>query len=455
MASSPVVRTSDFDAVIFDLDGVVTDTAKTHVRASKKTLEDYLKNHAEGGVEVSHTTLRLIRMLKSHGVKTAIVSLSKDCSAVLQAVGIAELFDVKVDGKDADEMVLEGKPSPDIFLEAARRLGVPLERAVVVKAALAGVNSGKRGAFGFVIGVDRAGHADSLQNHEADVVVQDLGIIEVQAPSSSVSRTDALPSALNCAEEIFQQAGGKRLVVFLDYDGTLTPIVDRPEQATLSPETKAILDCLSRHCLVAVISGRDLTDVRERVGIDTVLYAGSHGFDIAGPEGRHLENQQGADFLPLLDHAEDMLRNLLKGVPGAQVERKKFGVATHYRNVAADDVDRVKAAVEKVHEDHGELRKSHGKKVVELQPGIDWDKGKAVLWLLDVLKLDGGRAFPLYIGDDVTDEDAFRALENLGVGIVVETCSRDTRARYRLANAKEVQEFLEGLISHLRSKEGR
>ena len=429
MDAFPILRTTDFDAVIFDLDAVVTGAAKR---------------------QVLHTTVRLIRTMKSHGVKTAVVSSSRNCSAVLQPAGIADLFDVKVDGTDADEMVLEGKPSPDIFLEAARRLGVQPERAVVVADDLAGVKAGKRGAFGWVIGVDRAGQAaGSLRDQGADVVVRELGTVEVQGSSPARNRTDVLPSALDCVAKIVRQAEGKRVVVFLDYDGTLTPIVDRPEQATLGPGMKATLDSLSKHCLVAVVSGRDLADVRGRVGIDTVLYAGSHGFDIAGPEGRHLEDQQGADFLPALDNAEGMLRDLLKEVPGAQVERKKFGVAAHYRNVAADDIERVQAAVESVHEDHPELRKSRGKKVVELQPGIDWDKGRAALWLLNALKLDRGRAFPLYIGDDVTDEDAFCALKGLGVGIVVEKGSRDTRAGYRLANPEEVRAFLEGLISHL------
>lgn len=515
------ISARDFDAVIFDLDGVVTDTARTHACAWKKTFDAYLEGRSGGeasfqpfdvstdypryvdgkprldgvrdflesrgielppgspddppgretvcglgnrknrlfrqalreeGVEVYETSVQLIRALRSEGVKTAVVSSSRNAAAVLEAADIAGLFDAKVDGVDAEQMGLEGKPSPDLFLEAAHRIGVAPERAVVVEDAVAGVSAGRKGGFGLVVGVDRAGQAGSLREQGADFVVEDLGSLRLRAAAPRVSRTDALPSALEEAGEIARQAEGKEVAVFLDYDGTLTPIVDRPEQAVLDPAMKSVLQALSKQCVVAVVSGRDLGDVRERVGIEELFYAGSHGFDIAGPKGLDLENQEGADFLPLLDRAEEMLRDLLEGVPGAHVERKKYSVATHFRNVADENVDRVKEAVERARGEHPELRRSLGKKVIELQPGIDWDKGRAVLWLLDVLKLDRHRAFPLYMGDDVTDEDAFRVLEDRGAGIVVEKESRDTRARYVLQDPEEVRAFLEDWTGRLRGR---
>ncbi len=252
--------------------------------------------------------------------------------------------------------------------------------------------------------------------------------------------------ALERFEEIAGRIEGKQAAIFLDYDGTLTPIVDRPEQAHLSEEVKEILQTAARRCVVAIISGRDLDDVRDRVEIAGVYYAGSHGFQIEGPRGLRLQRPKGR-ILTVLDEAEGELRRALSGVAGAQVERKRFSIAAHYRNVADRDVARLTEAVERVGAAHPELREAGGKKVLELQPAIDWHKGKAVLWLLEVLGLDGPDVLPVYIGDDRTDEDAFRALGADAVTIRVGVGTVGTHARYMLADTDEVKRFLEKLAS--------
>ena len=173
------------------------------------------------------------------------------------------------------------------------------------------------------------------------------------------------------------------------------------------------LRSLAARVPVAILSGRDLDDVRGRVLVDGIVYAGSHGFDIAGAGG--LRRELGAAYLPVLDTAETELREALDEIPGAQLERKHFSVAAHYRNVNENDAFRVALAVDAVAARHRELRRMDGKKVYELLPDIDWDKGKAVLWLLETLGLEGRNVLPIYIGDDRTDEDAFRALEKRGV----------------------------------------
>jgi trehalose-phosphatase len=297
--------------------------------------------------------------------------------------------------------------------------------------------------------VDRADDGGELKRHGGSKVVRDLSEISLGNKASSSENTIRnLPSALEELDKIARRIEGKQVVVFLDYDGTLTPIVQRPEMAVLSDEMRAAVARLASHCTVAVISGRDLPDVRDHVGIDTIFYAGSHGFDIAGPKGTHLENQLGMDFLPVLDQAEEALKERLSGIAGARIERKKFSIAVHYREVEKDAVPAVEEVIAKVLEQHQELRKSHGKKVYELQPRIDWNKGKALLWLLEKLELDNPETFPLYIGDDITDEDAFRALEDRGLGIVVAEGSEPTRrthGRYALKNPQIVQDFLEAL----------
>jgi beta-phosphoglucomutase family hydrolase len=232
-----------FDAVLFDLDGVLTQTATLHSAAWKKMFDEYLrklseetgtpfrefddedyKNYIDGklrqdgvrsflasrgiqlpegspkdapsaetvnglgnrknilvvklianrGVDVFEHSIKWARHLRETGIRTAVVSSSKNCLAALQSAGIEDLFDVRVDGLVAEKLGLPGKPAPDTFLEAARGLGVAPERAVVVEDAIAGVQSGRAGGFGLVIGVDRKGDADSLKAAGADIVVSDL-----------------------------------------------------------------------------------------------------------------------------------------------------------------------------------------------------------------------------------------------------------------------------------------
>jgi len=251
------------------------------------------------------------------------------------------------------------------------------------------------------------------------------------------------------ALEHIQEIGGRgdRLAVFLDYDGTLTPIVSHPEDASLSESMRQTLQSLAARLPVAILSGRDLEDIRGRVLVDGIVYAGSHGFDIAGAGG--LRRQLGDVYLPVLDAAEDELREALEDIAGAQLERKHFSVAAHYRNVNENDAGGVALAVEAVAAKHRELRRMDGKKVYELLPDINWNKGKAVLWLLETLEVERGKALPIYIGDDRTDEDAFRALEKRGVGILVSEHPQATAANYCLNNPEEVERFLEELIARL------
>lgn len=254
-----------------------------------------------------------------------------------------------------------------------------------------------------------------------------------------------IPSALEHIQEIERR--GHRLAVFLDYDGTLTPIVSHPEDASLSDSMRQTLRSLAARLPVAILSGRDLHDVRARVLVDGIVYAGSHGFDIAG--AGELRRAIGDAYLPVLEAAENELREALDDIAGAQLERKHFSVAAHYRNVKETEAARVARAVDTVAVKHSELRTIHGKKVYELLPDIDWNKGKAVLWLLKTVELERGKVLPIYIGDDLTDEDAFRVLENRGVGILVSENPQATAANYHLNNPEEVERFLEELIARL------
>ena len=388
--------------------------------------------------------VRLVREILSAGMKTAVVSSSKNCKKVLEVTGISELFQERVDGTDAEALDLEGKPSPDIFLVACKRLGINPGRAVVVEDAISGVKAGRRGHFGLVIGVDRTGHAEDLREAGATAVVKSLGIVRVEGPAAGNMNTP--PSALADTREIASRVKGKKVAVFLDYDGTLTPIVDDPEKAYLPDSMREVLKKVAGSFPLAIVSGRDLPDVRKLVGMEGIYYAGSHGFDIAGPGGMRMQHQKGTDHLPSLDQAEKELKEKAGSIAGARIERKRFSIAIHYRQVKEEKTASVKEMVEEVAGRHSDLRQSGGKKIFELQPKIDWHKGKALLWLLKELELDGPDVVPLYLGDDVTDEDAFKTLRQRGIGIVVMDEPRPTEAHYRLKDPDEVEEFLTRLV---------
>ncbi|MEO8718741.1 MAG: trehalose-phosphatase [Burkholderiales bacterium] len=243
-------------------------------------------------------------------------------------------------------------------------------------------------------------------------------------------------------ESIRAAAGGRRLAIFLDYDGTLTPIVERPEDAVLDAAMRSVLRRLARQHTVAIVSGRDLADVRARVGLEGLVYAGGHGMDIDGPGVSRVHEAARAAAPRLEAAASDVARDTA-GLTGVQLERKRYALAVHYRRAREADAPAVEKAVDDAAARHPGLRKTLGKKVFELRPDVEWDKGRAVLWLIETLRLED--ALPVYVGDDLTDEDAFRALAGRGIGIVVQDAPQPSAARYTLHDPDEVRALLAGL----------
>lgn len=239
----------------------------------------------------------------------------------------------------------------------------------------------------------------------------------------------------------------KEGIFFLDYDGTLTPIVATPDLAVLHPKMRDTIQRLARLYTVAIVSGRATDDVRGKVNIKGIFYAGSHGFEIVNPAGAVTVNDEVQTFRPIIDEVHRKLSERLKDVPGALVEHVKYTISSHYRLVSEKDFVRVKQAVEDILRDYPQLRKTDGKKVFEIRPVINWDKGKAVEWILRVLTFDPSQHIPLYIGDDTTDEDAFRALKAPGFGILVAQQPRESLAAYRIKDTAEVQKVLEAFIA--------
>jgi trehalose-phosphatase len=352
-------------------------------------------------------------------------------------------------------MLLAYRDDPSFFA-VGRLLGVHhqtvqrcIERAASLGPLAALDDSARPGKTATITAVDRGDYGDALEQAGADLVVRSLAEL-LLTPNGAIARKalSGLPLFSDRRDEIRNLLSGKAPVVFLDYDGTLTPIVEDYTKAFLPADMRAAVAALGKHCTVAVVSGRDVQTVRGLVNLEDVYYAGSHGFEIRGPEGRSENLEKGLEFLPDLDAAERRLRERLASIAGHAVERKRFSIAVHYRRAADSDVARIESAVDEVLSDCRRLHKGHGKKVFRILPNIGWNKGHAVLWMLERLKPGHGDVLPLYIGDDITDEDAFQALAGRGLSLVVrDPNDRPTAADYALADTADVKCFLEFLTA--------
>ncbi|CAN6478147.1 unnamed protein product [Victoria cruziana] len=264
---------------------------------------------------------------------------------------------------------------------------------------------------------------------------------------------------------------GKQIVMFLDYDGTLSPIVDDPDRAFMSDAMRAAVRNVARYFPTAIVSGRCRDKVYNFVRLAELYYAGSHGMDIKGPvkrprgfransatappkasdqsTGRSVLCQPAIEFLPMIDEVYKELVEKTKCIPGSKIENNKFCVSVHFRRVEETRWAALSAEVGAILNGYPKLRVSEGRKVLEIRPIIKWDKGKALEFLLESLGLANcSDVLPVYIGDDRTDEDAFKVLRERGqgFGILVSKIPKETNASYSLQEPAEVMDFLHRLV---------
>lgn len=489
-------RKRPFLAVVADMDGVLTRTADLHERAWKKMFDEFLgargdqapfsgddyRAHVDGkprydgvsdflgsrgiqlpegeaedgpdretvrglgnrknrlflellereGVTVFDDVVPALERWRRGGLRLAVISSSRNCRRVLRAGNLEDRFDAVVDGQTASELGLEGKP--DILLEAARRLDVDPSDAVVLEDARAGVSAGRRQGFGRVVGISRDGQDEGLLQAGADEVARNV---------YEVRFLRRVPDLLERLDQLRARRRGRPWAVFLDFDGTLSPIVDDPDDAFMPDPLRRAVRELAQTCPVAVVSGRDRTDVTTRVGLEGLAYAGNHGVDIvAGDQHKTLPRVEEA--MPDVARAEQQLRRRLDRLPGALIERKRYSVAAHYRKVQSEDVlAQVEDVVQSVANETG-LRLRYGEKVFELEPAVDWHKGRALDWLVETLpRVDPNESFIVYVGDGETDEDAFAALRGRGAGVHVGDPVTTTLADYRVADPDGVLKLLQ------------
>lgn len=407
----------------------------------------YLHLLNKEGADVYEDALKMIKLWRKEKLKTAVVSASKNCRLVLSSAGITDLFDLIFDGNDAEKNNLPGKPSPDIFLKACSILNLSNTRAIVIEDSSSGIRAAINGNFSLVIGVSRNGSGSMLHESGADLVLSKLTDLDVQPESK---RPSLLPSGLSQIEAIFSRISSHRSIIFLDYDGTLTPIVSRPELAIMSESMRRVLTELSSKIPVAIISGRELNDVRNMVNIPHIYYAGNHGFELRYPDGTVTIPEDVKKYPPLLDQIHTSLQSLQSSYPGIIIERKKFSLAVHYRLLKDEGlINSLKKSLSGMVSQFTQFKLTSGKKVFELRPSIDWHKGKAVQVITNQIFGNTPRSFAMYIGDDLTDEDAFRAVSGWGAGILVGSEWQSTFADYLLKDTDEVRMFIEQLNNFL------
>jgi trehalose-phosphatase len=260
---------------------------------------------------------------------------------------------------------------------------------------------------------------------------------------SSGAADGHLPEAIHALPEIRRRIGERRCGFFLDLDGTLAPIAPRPDLLRLPAKTRTILSRLASRHVVCVVSGRGLDDLRQQVGLDSLCYAAAHGHRIVGPAGSGIDLEVGAEHKEELRAAAQELRDRLLSVEGVVLEEKGLSLSVHYRLVPERERPAVARAVAGAALSFPALRLTTGKLVHELRPPGDWDKGRAVLWLLETLGWGPRDSCPICLGDDLTDEDMFAAVDGWGVAMVVGDPDRSTRAHYRLRDSDEVTSLLE------------
>lgn len=261
----------------------------------------------------------------------------------------------------------------------------------------------------------------------------------------------------NVWNEIYRRIKqAKTRLLLCDYDGTLTAIVDRPEMAKLADETKQLLVALAHKSglVIGIISGRALVDIKGIAGVEGIVYAGNHGFEIEGP---------GVQFVhPLTEEIGSIIRVMgailektAGKIRGVLVENKGMTLSVHYRLVDEEQLPKVNSMFENTvgtARKLGKIRTTSGKKVHEIRPAIDWHKGKAVELIVNRYSPAARKqqAIPIYLGDDLTDEDAFKVVNNLGgISILIGEASQASAADYYLSSTSEVKSFLAELLKIL------
>jgi len=236
----------------------------------------------------------------------------------------------------------------------------------------------------------------------------------------------------------------KRIILLLDYDGTLSVIVSKPSKTTPNKEIKLILKSLAKkkNIYLAIVSGRKLKDVEKLIQIKGIWYVGNHGLEMKSPASK-LIYPRGTQFKRLMKEIKKKLNKKIRKIKGALIEDKALTLTLHYRAVRKKDLYNLKEIFGIICNPYLRAKRikiRQGKKCWEIRPPLNWDKGKAVKKILSSFKRK--TPFPIYLGDDTTDEDAFRVVKKKGLAVFIGK-PKHSYADYFLNSVSEVKRFLE------------
>ena len=488
-------------AIVFDLDGVLTQTQKLHATAWREMFNEFLLKRSGAAAEFTPEDYRLyvdgkprlegiksflasrhiqipddeievlgnkknklyIAALKKEGphliedsfsfvvklaskkVPMAVVSSSRNCRMIMEQTGLIKFIPTIVTPDEAQTKNLRGKPQPDYFLEACRLLKVNPKESIMVEDAISGIQAGRSAGFERVIGMKTSkdpGGMNELKSAGADEVVTSLWDI------TGMDEYLKLENARENIKKILEK--NRNYFLFLDFDGTISEIVRDPADARAVPGVVELISELGHRMPVCIITGRDTEVIRKFINLSHVYYAACHGFEITGPSELHYELTEARNMIPEFDKAQSFLSRKLGEYSGIIIERKKFGLAFHYRMISSPEVrEKIITTVSDYCREHPTFKLRPGEEVIELLPNLKWHKGKALLKLYDVLELSKKDFPPLYFGDGKTDEDAFRELINWGISILVSREGRPTLAHYKLETPSETKNVLREIKTYL------
>lgn len=398
------------------------------------------------GIDFFSDLIEPVERWKDEGYKTAAISTNKKCHILLKDAGIDMIFDKIVDGYDIEKLDLKGKPEADIYLEAARQLNVSPEETAVFEDDVEGIKAARKGGFKRVVGLSRNNSPETLRNYGANIVIRSYATL-----NHTVHEFDELPSALTRLGELFEDWKNKELLFFLDYDMLHPAIRKQPEDIFISEEIKDLLSRLSNYAKVTVINGRDLSDIRQMTGLDQIYYAGNYGFEISGPGNIHYEHEGLRKILPKLDIAEKLLRDKLLEFDNVRFERQRYVLSIHYQNLEDEKTPEAESRINQILLNRPDLEKVIGEKMIEIRPYQNWNKGKAMKWLMGEVSGILHDNYLVYLGNDFTDEDAFtQIIKQKGIRILVGNHGELTLADYKLQDLDEVKAWLNNIIEKMK-----
>ena len=302
-----------------------------------------------------------------------------------------------------------------------------------------------RAGAGLVAGLGSGKHGALLLAAGAELLIEaPSGIGSGSLLSAYADKFRNLPDAA----PMLATAAGRPLALLFDFDGTLAPVPDHPADGCLPPAMRELLGRLGTRHPLAVVSGRALADLAPRVALPSAYLAGNHGLELQGadydPQTLHLA----ADWRPLLDAVHDRLSPLLAGHPGCVIEHKGVTVSVHYRALAPGAAVTLRRGVVSAVAAFDGLVVDGGRQVLEIHPAIDRDKGTAVEWLHGRMQRLVGHCMPIFFGDDLADEAAFRAARRAGgYGVLIARSGRPTAASCRLDSPEALQAALASLLA--------